>query len=1235
MKKIFYTIMFCIGLLSVTGTNGQSKTALIFDGTNDYVDCGLRNDMNFDGTQSFTIEAWIKKNGGDSIRVILSKYNGGVEGNFVFGITAGNKIFLTRNAASPETVTSVTEIPNHLTDPPFKYLYTHVAATYDGTNVRLYINGALDIATPVGAAFSAPGTNVLIGAMKVFGAVTPNNFMFGQIEELRVWNLARTQSEIYDNRFREINTSSTGLVAYYKCNDGTGTTLTDSKTGPNGTLVNGTDWLASSVNITLTNPGNALHFDPAHTYPNPPAGPDYGDYVTCYNHYKFTTSSFTIQGSVYPTGPNPANPLGTIFSRENEYWVSRWNDGTLQVALANTNPGFAWINTGLILPLNTWTDFTIIYDRTQDKFLAYTNGCDQSYERINTTGDVGGNGPAFFMGSYYNGTDYFFNGAIDEVRIWDHIRTPAQIKSNQFTTVDPGSSGLLGYYRFDEGIAAGNNYGIAAVSDLTANKNDGALGRINGSTKFILNGSTSNFIKGMQYNSWTGTTSTDWTTSTNWGLDAVPTSGDNVTIQAGLTNQPTVASAQTIKSLTVGTTATVSLNADLNVTEGVTNNGTISGTNTLVMSGSADQGIYGNGTFTNLTIDNTNAVTLNGNTNVKGALIVNAASTLNTGGLLTLKSDVSRTARVGNSAGTINGNATIERYINSAVVSRKWHLLSGKTTNSSQNILQSWQEGGGAPATANLGTWVTSNTYTGSNGFDETSASSSILKHNAAVPSWVAATATNTGSISDEEGYMLFVRGDRYANGNNALQASTVLRTNGTLRQGTQSGVTILNSNPGFQLVGNPFASPIDVENILAATNMGQFFYIWDASEAGNYGLGKFRLVQKTGAGTYTATPTTGSDNSMRYIHSGQAFFLKTNGVGNAIFQANESDKSGSLSVVNPIVATAGNQQIYTELAVMNAGIQEPAADAVRVWYHPSFSAGTGDDIPKMGNFGENISSYRENKKLVVENRPMIANSDTIFLRTSNLKIKDYRLNINTQDFIQVNTIAFLQDNYLKTNKELDLTGAITNVDFKVTSDPASSNQDRFRIVFALAGPSTVSFTDVKAVQQGANINVTWAVSNQVNIHKYEVEKSTDGINFTKVETQSAIGTNGSNANYNWTDANAEFGNNYFRIRSIGKSGDVKISQVVLVNIGKGYPVITVYPNPVINKKVAVQFSDMEKGVYHLRLLNNQGQVVFTKTIAHAGGNASQTLILSNRISKGNYQLEINRPDNRKTTLAL
>ncbi|MES2774427.1 MAG: LamG-like jellyroll fold domain-containing protein [Bacteroidota bacterium] len=67
-----------------------------------------------------------------------------------------------------------------------------------------------------------------------------------------------------------------------------------------------------------------------------------------------------------------------------------------------------------------------------------------------------------------------FNGNMDELRIWNVVRTPAQIQAGMYTTVPSNSAGLVAYYKFDE--ASGNT-----AVDATANANNGTL--VNGPTR--------------------------------------------------------------------------------------------------------------------------------------------------------------------------------------------------------------------------------------------------------------------------------------------------------------------------------------------------------------------------------------------------------------------------------------------------------------------------------------------------------------------------------------------------------------------------------------------------------------------------------------------------------------------------------------------------------------------------------------------------------------------------------
>jgi hypothetical protein len=166
------------------------------------------------------------------------------------------------------------------------------------------------------------------------------------------------------------------------------------------------------------------------------------------------------------------------------------------------------------------------------------------------------------------------------------------------------------------------------------------------------------------------------------------------------------------------------------------------------------------------------------------------------------------------------------------------------------------------------------------------------------------------------------------------------------LNQGNKS-VFISSTGVGRTLVANPYASPIDMENIFSATtNLAQDMYIWDPSLTGNFGVGGFRLVERTAANTYQQTPVVLGGNSIdptaRFIHSGQAFFLRTVGTAgstDATVQFTESVKASAVSIVNPIVGGADEQQLIVNLMLVNAGNVESLADGIRVRYNDSYTA--------------------------------------------------------------------------------------------------------------------------------------------------------------------------------------------------------------------------------------------------------------------------------------------------------
>ncbi|WP_026977994.1 LamG-like jellyroll fold domain-containing protein [Flavobacterium tegetincola] len=209
-------------------------THLSFDGTNDFVNIGSV----ISAGASYTKEAMIKPNA--------------ITGNYNILSSAGDVFWISDNQIRAGHTSNF----SHVLAPATVLLnaWNHVAVTYDAptTTMKLYINGAL-VSTNTNVQ-AATGNTMQIGA---YASVVPFN---GSMDDVRIWNVARTQAQLNGYRVCELQGNEFGLIAYYKFNQGTGgvsntglTSLINSVSGgANGTLHNFTldgassNWLAGS-----------------------------------------------------------------------------------------------------------------------------------------------------------------------------------------------------------------------------------------------------------------------------------------------------------------------------------------------------------------------------------------------------------------------------------------------------------------------------------------------------------------------------------------------------------------------------------------------------------------------------------------------------------------------------------------------------------------------------------------------------------------------------------------------------------------------------------------------------------------------------------------------------------------------------------------------------------------------------------------------------------------------------
>ncbi|MBN2354460.1 hypothetical protein JXO59_00020, partial [candidate division KSB1 bacterium] len=258
MKKFFILLFLPVVALAI----GQAGSSLTFDGTDDYVvvaDNALLDNL----TTDYTMEAWINLTAYVNYNRIMDR-----DQVFAFYIDTTGKLGFRGPFGSPalEHVYSNSVVPTGV--------WVHVAirvidAGGGQSTGQMYINGVADGAAVSGASLQLPAqtTDLYIGNRSL--ADRPFN---GIIDEVRIWTVGRTNTEIANNRGLPLTGAEANLLAYYKFNEGTGDNTNDATgNGLNGRLgsaagVDGNDptWTTPStapvgMNLTYPNGGEVLN----------------------------------------------------------------------------------------------------------------------------------------------------------------------------------------------------------------------------------------------------------------------------------------------------------------------------------------------------------------------------------------------------------------------------------------------------------------------------------------------------------------------------------------------------------------------------------------------------------------------------------------------------------------------------------------------------------------------------------------------------------------------------------------------------------------------------------------------------------------------------------------------------------------------------------------------------------------------------------------------------------------
>jgi len=163
---------------------GKFRHALEFQGES-YLE--IRNssqNLPFGGSAPFSITAWVRNQGGGTV---IGKFNGGIIGAYILVINGDGTVTFHREVA-PWTFTGNKALPDND--------FGHVAVTYDGAEMKIYVNGEFDSKQDRGPQNTDTVTPVLIGAR--FTNNAPSDFFNGVLDEVALFNVALTEQQIRD-----------------------------------------------------------------------------------------------------------------------------------------------------------------------------------------------------------------------------------------------------------------------------------------------------------------------------------------------------------------------------------------------------------------------------------------------------------------------------------------------------------------------------------------------------------------------------------------------------------------------------------------------------------------------------------------------------------------------------------------------------------------------------------------------------------------------------------------------------------------------------------------------------------------------------------------------------------------------------------------------------------------------------------------------------------------------------
>jgi len=178
-----------------------------------------------------------------------------------------------------------------------------------------------------------------------------------------------------------------------------------------------------------------------------------------------------------------------------------------------------------------------------------------------------------------------------------------------------------------------------------------------------------------------------------------------------------------------------------------------------------------------------------------------------------------------------------------------------------------------------------------------------------------------------------------------------------------------------------------------------------------------------------------------------------------------------------------------------------------------------------------------------------------------------------------------------------------------------------------------VSLGSFSVAKQGTNAMLSWTTVTEINTDHFEIERSFDGISFSKVGSKAAAGNSTDQLNYQFADPIGSLSASviYYRIRTVDQDGKVSYSNIVALRVGGTVKGFNVYPNPFVGD-LRIELDAAKAGAVTVRISNAAGQMVYNRSSMVQKGN--NVLVIASELSalqRGTYFIELISEDGKQS----